>query len=284
MPWYVNKQLVPEALIRQEAEEIAKHPVWTTITDEAERERAISTVAVQTAQNKILVAQEAAKDPRPVDPKLVAQHVARAKANGNCREAYDDSTLRQLVEQSLRVERFLQEIAQEAPQATAEEVEAFYNANRERFRGPERFRAAHIVKHVNELRTEEQAEAEIAVALAELDGGGPFEEVAERHSDCKGTGGEIPEFVPGEMVPEFEEAVRGLEPGRYSRVFLTDFGFHIGKLIARIPPGAAPFEDCRQDIKNTLTAEKTGEGYQRKAAELRSRADIRFVPDDPAPQ
>jgi hypothetical protein len=49
MPWYVDKQLVPDALISQKAEE---RQIWTT--------------AVHTAQNDVLIAQEAARDPRPV--------------------------------------------------------------------------------------------------------------------------------------------------------------------------------------------------------------------------
>jgi hypothetical protein len=36
-----------------------------------------------------------------------------------------------------------------AAKPTQEEVQAFYDANRENFRNPEMFRAAHVVKHVN---------------------------------------------------------------------------------------------------------------------------------------
>jgi parvulin-like peptidyl-prolyl isomerase len=279
MPYYINGQLLPEEFIRQQAGQIARHPGWNNIADDGERQKRIWADAVRSAQDQALIAQEAGKDPRPIDSQHIEQEVERLKKNGNCRQAYDDSAIRQVVEHGLRVERLLRELTQDVPEPTAEEIESFYQANRENFRGPERFRAAHIVKHVNELQTEEQAEASIAVALGELERGDPFAEVAERHSDCKDSGGDLGEFPAGEMVEEFEEAIRALEPGQRTGIFTTPFGFHIAKLIAKIPAGAAPFEDCRQDIKNTFTMRNQHACYLRKIAELRAQADIRFVPD-----
>jgi len=279
MPYYVNGQLVPEDLIHREAAQISRDPRWSNITDQAERVKRLRAVAEWSAQDKVLIAQAAANDPRPIDPQLIEQQVERLKENGNYRGAFDQIALRQIVEHGLRAERTMREITEGAPEPTAEEIEAFYHANRENFRAPERFRAAHIVKYVNEAQSEEQAEAGIGAALAELDRGEPFAEVAERHSDCKGNGGELPDFPAGEMVEEFENAIRALEPGRRTDIIVTPFGFHIAKLIARIPAGVAPFEDCRQDIQNAFTMRRRHERYLRAVAGLRSRAEIRFVPE-----
>ncbi len=79
---------------------------------------------------------------------------------------------------------------------------------------PATFRAAHIVKHVNEHQSEQQAEAGIRIARAELERGEPFADFADRHSDCKGNGGDLGEFPAGKMVDEFDRAIAALDPGQ----------------------------------------------------------------------
>ena len=142
---------------------------------------------------------------------------------------------------------------------------------------PDAFEAAHIVRHVNEEQTEEQARAAIESALAELESGAKFSEVADRHSDCKGNGGDLGLFAAGVMVPEFEEVIRTLEPGQRSGIFTTPFGFHIAELRAKEPGGPADFEDVRDDIKHGLTAMSEHGALLRAVAGLRARADIRRI-------
>jgi peptidyl-prolyl cis-trans isomerase C len=279
MPWFVNGQVVPEDLIRQESEQIARDPRWKSVADEGERAKRLRAAGERSAQDKTLLAQAAARDQRPVDPASVEQQVARIKKNGSCRTAYDDSSLRQVVEHSLRVERLTREIVEGAPKPAAEEIEAFYRANRENLRLPEMFHAAHIVKHVNEEQTEEQAEAGIQAALADLERGVPFAEAAERHSDCKGTGGDLGTFPAGHMVEDFEAAISALEPGQRTGIFTTPFRFHIAELRAKVPAGAAAFEEVRVDIEAAFTMRNQQGLYLRAVAEMRSQADIRYVAD-----
>ncbi|HXM43296.1 MAG TPA: peptidylprolyl isomerase [Bryobacteraceae bacterium] len=278
MPWIVNGQPVPEDLIQQESAQIARDPRWKNIADEGERAKRLRAAAEHAAQDKMLISQAAARDLRPVDPGLVAQQVARIKKNGSCRSAFDDTSVRQVVEHSLRVERLTREMVESAPKPTAEEVEAFHRTNRENFRMPEMFHAAHIVKHVNEEQSEEQAEAGIQAALADLERGVPFAEAAEIHSDCKGNGGDLGQFPPGHMVEEFEAAISALQPGERTGIFTTPFGFHIAELRAKVPGGPASFEDVRADIEAAFTMRNQQELYLRAVAEMRSKADIRLAP------
>jgi peptidyl-prolyl cis-trans isomerase C len=284
MPWLVNGQLVPEELIRQEEAQIACDPRWKSIADEGERAKHIRTAAERAAQDKTLLSQEAARDTRPVDPALLAQHVARLKQNGGCRAAFDDTAVRQVVEHSLRVERLTREMVESAPKPTSEEIETFFQAHRENFRLPEMFHAAHIVKHVNEEQTEEQAEAGIQAALADLEAGMPFGEAAERPSDCKGNGGDLGEFPPGHMVEDFEAAIATLQPGQRTGIFTTPFGFHIAELRAKNPGGPASFDDVRADIEGAFTMRNQQELYVRSVAALRAKADIRRVAEEAAPR
>ena len=64
---------------------------------------------------------------------------------------------------------YLQRRARARPCNGAKEIEAFHRARRANFRQPEMFHAAHIVKHVNEEQTGEQADGGV-----EDDGCGEF--------------------------------------------------------------------------------------------------------------
>jgi len=82
-------------------------------------------------------------------------------------------------------------------------------------------RARHIL-------VDSRAEAE--VVLKNLEEGEDFATLAEELSNDPGSaelGGDLGWFARGQMVPEFEEVAFSLEPGEFSAVVETQFGFHI---------------------------------------------------------
>ncbi|MGO4881456.1 MAG: peptidylprolyl isomerase [Bryobacteraceae bacterium] len=268
---------MPEELIRQESDRIARDLHWQAIADEAERARRLRRAAEQSAIDAMLIAQAAANDPRLIEKASLDREVRAQTGQRGCRNADDEASFRDFVEGQLRVQRLTREMVAGAPDPSPEEVEAFYNQHRERFQSPDVFHAAHIVKHAAAAGGEELARAGIEAALAELERGEPFAEVAQRYSDCKDNGGDLGRFPSGHMVQEFEDAIRALEPGQRTGVFRTAFGFHIAELRARIPAGPAAFEDVSADIKRVFMMRNEHALYLRAVAELRSRADIRFV-------
>jgi peptidyl-prolyl cis-trans isomerase C len=101
--------------------------------------------------------------------------------------------------------------------------------------------ASHIL-----LETEEDATA----VKEELDAGGDFAALArERSTGPSGpNGGSLGWFGPGMMVPPFEEAVSGLQPGEVSGPFQTDFGWHVAKLNEVRESDAPPLEEVREEL------------------------------------
>jgi len=97
--------------------------------------------------------------------------------------------------------------------------------------------ASHIlISYKGALRSEKDRDRRNARKLAEkilkeLKSGRDFAELARKHSDGPSgpKGGELGRFERGQMVPEFDQAVFGLETGAISEVVETKFGYHIIK-------------------------------------------------------
>ncbi|MBN1542132.1 peptidylprolyl isomerase [candidate division KSB1 bacterium] len=81
----------------------------------------------------------------------------------------------------------------------------------------------------NITRTKEEAYATAVDLLQQLEEGADFAELATQYSDCPSAqkGGDLGIFGRGQMVPAFEEAAFGLQPGQVSEIIETPFGYHI---------------------------------------------------------
>ncbi|HQE12114.1 MAG TPA: peptidylprolyl isomerase [Flavipsychrobacter sp.] len=98
-----------------------------------------------------------------------------------------------------------------------------------------------------------EAKAEATKVYEELKHGAPFEVMVKEHSDdqyTKAEGG-VMQFGVGSMVSSFEDAAFALnKPGEISQPILTDFGYHIIKLIEKYP--LKPFDSVSNSLKRTI--------------------------------
>lgn len=133
-------------------------------------------------------------------------------------------------------------------------------------------KARHIL-----VETEEEAK-EVIVAL---DGGADFAELAkERSTGPSGaSGGELPPFKEGEMVPAFSDAAFAMEVGTHSQEPVkTQFGFHVIMLedsTMSEPPAKAELET---ELRDQISQAAVEEIY----AELREGAEIEVLLGKPA--
>ena len=163
------------------------------------------------------------------------------------------------------------------PPPKHKEVGDYYKKYKAQFSNPEMMHAAHIVEIVIEITDEQTALAAIQEAEAELKRGVPFQEVADRYSDCAGNGGDLGYFPRGEMVDEFDRVVFALSPNETSGIFRTGFGFHIARCIDRDPAGLRSLADVKQDIERMLHREKQERALEQFVDSLKAGADIRSV-------
>jgi peptidyl-prolyl cis-trans isomerase D len=138
------------------------------------------------------------------------------------------------------------------------EVERYYNDNIEVFSTPEQVRASHIL-----FKTEGKDEAAVKAAaekvLAEAKGGADFAGLAKKYSEDESNaklGGDLDYFARGRMVPEFEEAAFGAQPGLIPDLVKTPYGFHIVKVVDKKAGSVRTLDEVKAQIREQLVGEK----------------------------
>ena len=188
-----------------------------------------------------------------------------------------DEDIRREVETRLRLDRLVARITAKASTPKNKDVAEFYRKNREQFKLPERVHAGHIVKHVGDRVGEETARAAVEEARQALEAGGVFEELADKLSDCPGSGGDLGQFPRGEMVEEFDKIVFEMDPGEVSPIFQTVFGFHIAKVYEHLPETMQPLAEVQEEIKKQLHGQKQNRAVENFVDTLRAKAEVREV-------
>jgi hypothetical protein len=280
MPWFVNGEAVDDTKVREEAQMMRpRYMESVTDMDPIEAEMQLREWARENVIERMLLRQTALADPEPVPPEILENglETARSEAGGlvGCGTRNSDEEVRQQIETEYRVQRLVSRIYAGMKKPPDKEVAAYYRKHRDTFRTPELCWAKHVVKNVDEHHDEESARQAIEQAWSELQNGAPFEEVADKHSDCAGNGGDLGWFQRGEMVEEFERAVFSLPVGAMSEVFRSVFGFHIAKVYGRKPEGIRPLAEVRADIEQALSQEKQQKALEDWLDALRAKADIR---------
>lgn len=160
-----------------------------------------------------------------------------------------------------------------ADAVTDEKIAEAYEALTSEMTRTTEYNASHIL-----LETEEDANEVIAA----LEAGGDFATLAqERSTGPSGpSGGELGWFGPGQMVPEFDEAVQSLEPGTVSAPVETQFGWHVIMLNeTRLSP-LPPLEQMQPEI----VAQLNQDALQAYIDGLREGADITMPEVQVAPE
>jgi peptidyl-prolyl cis-trans isomerase D len=158
---------------------------------------------------------------------------------------------------------------------TPTEVQNFYNTNLQQYQSPEQVRASHIL-----LKTEGKDEATVRKGaedlLAQVKGGADFAQLATKHSEDEGSaknGGDLDYFGRGRMVPEFEQAAFGMQPGQVSDLVKTQYGFHIIKVVDKKPGSTRSLDEVRAQITDQLRSQKAQQVVSEQARGLDGKID-----------
>jgi peptidyl-prolyl cis-trans isomerase C len=188
------------------------------------------------------------------------------------RETADEASMRTLIEQEVQV-----------PQPDIESCRRYYEKNRQRFRSPDIYEAAHILiaAHADDAEGHARAREAATAIIAELrEHPERFTEIAERASDCPSAaqGGNLGQITAGQTTPEFERALRALSPGELTvEPVATRYGFHVIRLERRIEGRELPFEAVAPRIADYLAESVRRRAIAQYVARLASRAEIRGI-------
>ncbi len=135
------------------------------------------------------------------------------------------------------------------------------------------------VRHIQIAASDRKRLNDVLTALAS---GDAFEDVARRYSQNPQTasrGGEMPPFSfdDDSIDPALREAAFMLKPGEVSPPIRAGQYFHILKLIERIKPEQARFDDVRDRIEQRVRERAIGKRMEQLAVKLFNEARIRIL-------
>ena len=168
------------------------------------------------------------------------------------------SSLRERITDQLRGLQWLERQIAAGRSFPDEELRAYYDAHRELFTQPNRFRASHLLLAAHEETEPEivEAKAKAIEALARrLSRGEAFAALAAEVSEdeaSKPRGGDLGFFSTARVSPEFFVQVAKLKVGQTSKPFQSHLGFHIVRLTETKPARLLNFDEVRAEISLTF--------------------------------
>lgn len=237
------------------AREIQNHPADTP---GAAREQAAKALAIRE-----LLLQEANRLGIEADEEPAA---------GGRREMQDEAMVRQLIETGVDV-----------PSPKEDECLRFYEINRDRFRSPDIYEAAHILFAAPRENADAfaAADAEAKRTIKQLLANpGRFEELAGGLSACPSakTGGNLGQISTGQTTPDFEAALVAMQPGTISpEPVHTAYGAHVVRLDRKIEGAYLPFETVKDQIADYLADAVFHRAVHQYISILAGRAEIEGV-------
>ena len=130
-----------------------------------------------------------------------------------------------------------------------EEIQEYYDENKERFAQPER-RDLAVVLTRNEAKADEARQA--------LESGQSFKAVAKKYSideASKTQGGKLPGVAKGQQEKAFDDAIFAAEKGELTGPVKTQFGWYVFEVTKVTPASQQSLEEAKETIKNLLKSE-----------------------------
>ncbi|TQR16435.1 peptidylprolyl isomerase [Psychrobacillus soli] len=175
------------------------------------------------------------------------------------------------VEEDIRTYLALNQLFKNRITITEEEIETYFEENKDSFTRPKQVEAIHIL--VEDEKT-------AGMVAEKLKAGEDFSTLAKEYSideTTKDTGGELSYFSVGEMEQAFEDAAFSMDIDEVSQPVETSYGYHIIKVTDKIDEKEANLTDVKEEIEQAISDSKIDAEYELWLEEKYETYDIQYL-------
>ena len=170
-------------------------------------------------------------------------------------------------------------------EASDDECEQYYSANKERFRTAPFIAVRHILLSASpeDFDERDQAKAKADQLIQQLQNNpDSFSELAKTHSDCpsKDNGGELGQLSRGQTTAEFERQVFPLPEGLHLTPIESRFGYHVIDVQKKIEGEIMPYDAVYSKVENYLNEKAQRKAIALYIRELIDQAEISGIDKD----
>lgn len=123
------------------------------------------------------------------------------------------------------------------------------------------------------LKTRKKAEE----ILMKLGTGADFSKLAHKESIDRASAAREGEMLPFSVSTTLGRSVKGLKKNQFSDIIQTGYGYHIIKLIERVPGSEKPFEEVQEQLEKIVTQQKLNEKVQPWLRDLFKESEVEIL-------
>jgi peptidyl-prolyl cis-trans isomerase C len=238
--------------------------------------------------NEELLEEEATRQKLSVSPEAVDARFKNLQARFPSPEVFNQELsrrgltadqLKQNIRKGLLRHELLEKEVLKKIAASPQELDAFYQAHKDKYVQEEAVHARHILIRVAPDASPEddkQAKEKATAVLVKGKNGEDFAQLATEYSEgpTKDKGGDLGTFGRGQMLKPFEDAAFSLKAGEIGGPVRTKFGYHIIKVEEKHAFKQLPYQEVQSQVKDDFMNEKANARYQEYVAQLRKKAKI----------
>jgi peptidyl-prolyl cis-trans isomerase SurA len=225
-------------------------------------------------ERKLQVQTDAAKGAEATDADV--QQAIKEIQRQNQKFDENDPVQKQALRDQLTLMRFVEREIRGNVMVSEPELRKYYDTHQARFSLPEEYRMSQILflQRSSEDAAEFRARAE--EVYEKLKNGEDFADLAFKYSAGAEASrrGNLGFVRQGELLPEIERAVAGLQAGQFTRPIETPQGLHIIRHDEKKPPQFRPFAEVKTEIQGLIRQQKSEDMYQVWLGSLKNKAYI----------
>ncbi len=279
MQRYTQGQPVPPAQLEQMRvgmrDQALQSIIGTTLIDQ---EVAKSDIKVTEADVKKFLTEQIEKMLKgaKIDRKQYEENL-KAQTGKTFNEIIDAEAKNPEQQKSLKQLEYFKKNDPKVLEVSEADAKAAYEKDQKQFTKPASYKASHILIPFGDDKA--IAKTKIETIKKQIVEGADFVKMAKSNSTCpsKDKGGDLGEFGPGQMVPEFETAVSKLKDGELSDIVETQFGYHLIKRTGGAAAEVIPFEDVKTRLTEELRMRQLFAAQQKMSDALRKSGKVDVV-------